>query len=242
MEKKLITDDGIRNDGRKIDELRPIKFHIGVLNNANGSALVEWGRNKILVGVLGPRESHPKHLALADRARVDVTYRMTTFSVDERKSPAPARREHELSKVITDALEPAVFVELYPRTSIDVYIEVIQADGSTRCASIAAASLALTDAGIPMRDLVSSVAVAKVENQLVLDVADREDKEGDSDMPLAMMPSKNFVTLLQMDGQLTHEEFLGSFELAKRGCLEVYQKQKQALEEHFKTSNNAEEA
>lgn len=240
MEKKLITNDGVRYDGRKLDELRPIKFSLGVLNNANGSALVEWGRNKILVGVLGPRESHPKHLALADRARVDVTYRMTTFSVDERKSPAPARREHELSKVIKEALEPAVFIELYPRTSIDVYVEVIQADGSTRCAGIAAASLALTDAGIPMRDLVSSIAVAKVENQLVLDVADKEDKLGDSDMPLAMMPSKNLVTLLQMDGQLTHEEFLNSFELAKKGCLEVYQKQKQALEEHFKTSNSEE--
>jgi exosome complex component RRP41 len=164
--KKLISDDGIRYDGRKLDELRQIKFHLGVLNNANGSALVEWGRNKILVGVLGPREAHPKHLSLADRARVDVTYRMATFSVDERKSPAPARREHELSKVIKEALEPAIFVEFFPRTSIDIYIEVLQADGSTRCAGISAASLALTDAGIPMRDLVSSIAIGKVENLL----------------------------------------------------------------------------
>jgi exosome complex component RRP41 len=160
--------------------------------------------------------------------------------VDEMKSPAPARREHELSKVIKEALEPAIFVEFYPRTSIDIYVEVLQADGSTRCAAISAASLALTDAGIPMRDLVSSIAIGKVENQLVVDVMDQEDKQGDSDMPLAMMPSKNAVTLLQMDGQLTHEEFKKSFELAKAGCLEVYQRQKRALEDHFKTINNEE--
>ena len=243
MENKKLITDGIRYDGRKLDELRQIKFQLGVLNNADGSAFVEWGRNKILVGVLGPREAHPKHLALADRARIDATYRMATFSVDERKSPAPARREHELSKVITEALQPAIFVELYPRTTIDIYVEVIQADGSTRCAAISAAALALTDAGIPMRDLVSCIAIGKVEEQLVVDVADREDKEGDSDLPMAMMPSKNAVTLLQMDGQLTQDEFLKSLELARKGCQEVYKKQKEALEEHFKKSMSvAEEA
>jgi len=241
--KKLISDDGIRYDGRKLDELRPINFSLGMLKNADGSAYVEWGKNKILVGVLGPREAHPKHLALADRCRVEVMYRMATFSVQERKSPAPARREHELSKVIKEALEPAIFVETYPRTTIDIYVEVLQADGSTRCAGISAAALALVDAGIPMRDLVSSIAVAKVEGQLVLDVKDEEDKQGDSDMPLAIMPSKNLVTLLQMDGLLSHEEFIKSLELARKGCMEVYQKQKEALQEHFKKSaNSVEEA
>jgi ribonuclease PH len=73
-----------------------------------------------------------------------------------------------------------------------------------------------------MRDLVASIAVGKVEGQLVLDVQDKEDKEGESDMPMAYMPSKNAVTLLQMDGQITHAEFLRSIELLKKGCLDVY--------------------
>jgi exosome complex component RRP41 len=72
---------------------------------------------------------------------------------------------------------------------------------------------------------------------------DQEDKQGDSDLPMAMMPSKNAVTLLQMDGQLTQDEFLRSLDLAKKGCMEVYKKQKEALEEHFKKSMSiAEEA
>ncbi|MCQ5376501.1 MAG: exosome complex exonuclease Rrp41 [Candidatus Methanomethylicia archaeon] len=238
---KLISDDGIRCDGRKVDEIRPIKFQLGVLKNTDGSAYVEWGRTKILVGVMGPRESHPKHLALADRARIDAFYRMASFSVEEWKSPAPSRREVELSKVIREALQPAVFVEYFPRTSIDIFIEVLQADGSTRCASISAASLALVDAGIPMRDLVSSIAVGKVEGKLVLDVQDKEDKAGESDMPMAYMPTKNAVTLLQMDGQITYEEFQQSMEMLKKGCLEVYKKQREAIESHFKVVEPASE-
>jgi len=238
---KLISDDGIRNDGRKLDELRKIKFEIGVLKNTDGSAYVEWGRTKILVGVMGPRESHPKHLALPDKARIDAFYRMASFSVEEWKSPAPSRRETELSKVIREALGPAVFTEYFPRTSIDIFIEVLQADGSTRCAAISAASLALVDAGIPMRDLVASIAIGKVEGQLVLDVQDKEDKEGESDMPMAYMPSKNAVTLLQMDGQITHDEFLRSIELLKRGCLDVYKLQKDAIEAHFKVNASSTE-
>ncbi len=238
---KLISDDGIRNDGRKIDELREIKFDIGVLKNTDGSAYVEWGRTKILVGVMGPRESHPKHLALADKARIDAFYRMASFSVEEWKSPAPSRRETELSKVIREALSPAVFTEYFPRTSIDIFIEVLQADGSTRCAAISAASLALVDAGIPMRDLVASIAVGKVDGQLVLDVQDKEDKEGESDMPMAYMPSKNAVTLLQMDGQITQEEFARSIDMLKKGCLEVYRLQRDAIEAHFKVSESSNE-
>jgi exosome complex component RRP41 len=69
MDKTKLINDGIRYDGRRLDELRPIKFQLGVLNNADGSAYVEWGRTKILVGIMGPREAHPKHLALADHLR-----------------------------------------------------------------------------------------------------------------------------------------------------------------------------
>ena len=151
---KLLDKKGLRLDGRKIDELRSVKMEVGVISNANGSAYIEWGKNKIMAAVYGPREVHPKHLALQDRTVLKCRYHMASFSVQERKSPAPSRREIELSKVIRESLEPAIFMEYYPRTMIDVFIEVLQADGGTRCASITAAALALADSGIPMRDLV----------------------------------------------------------------------------------------
>jgi exosome complex component RRP41 len=230
---KLIDENGVRIDGRKVNELRPIKLEVGVLSNADGSAYIEQGKNKILAAVYGPREVHPRHLALSDQALLRCRYHMAPFSVEERKSPAPSRRVVELSKAIREALEPAIFLEKFPRTSIDLFIEVLQADGGTRCAGITAASLALADAGIPMRDLVAACAAGKVDGHLVVDLNDAEDKDGEADVPVAYMPNFNAVALLQMDGLLTIEEFQQAIELALQGCRQIYSLQKEALKAKY---------
>ena len=230
---KLIDKDDVRIDGRKLNELRPVKIEVGVLANADGSAYIEQGKNKILAAIYGPKEVHPRHLALPDRAVLRCRYHMAPFSVEERKSPAPSRREIELSKVIREALEPSVFVEYYPRTSIDIFIEVLQADGGTRCAGITVASLALADGGIPMRDLVVACAAGKVDGRLVLDLSDLEDKGGEADVPLALMPNLNAITLLQMDGGLTIDEFEKAVNLALDGCGRLYTLQKEALKSKY---------
>ena len=221
---KLINKKGLRLDGRKADELRPVKIEVGILSNADGSAYIEHGKNKILAAAFGPREMHPKHLSLPDRMVIRCRYHMAPFSVGERKSPAPSRREIELSKVIRECLEPAVFVEYYPRTGVDVFIEVLQADGGTRCASITAASLALADAGIPMRDLVVACAAGKV-----------------ADVPVALMPNLNVVTLLQMDGILAPEEFEKAVDMAIGGCRDIYTLQKEALKTKYMLIGQEEE-
>jgi exosome complex component RRP41 len=230
---KLIDKKGLRLDGRKADELRPVKLEVGVIPNADGSAYIEHGKNKILAAVYGPREVHPKHLALQDRTVMRCRYHMAPFSVQERKSPAPSRREIELSKVIRESLEPAVFMEYYPRTMVNVFVEVLQADGGTRCASITAAALALADSGIPMKDLVVACAAGKVEDTVVLDLMDTEDKLGAADVPVALMPNLNAVTLLQMDGTLTHEEFEKAVNMAIEGCKQIYVMQKEALKKKY---------
>ena len=231
--RKLIGDDGKRLDGRTWNELRPIKLEVGVLGNADGSAYIEWGKNKIMAAVYGPKEVHPKHQVLGDRALLRSRYHMAPFSVDERKNPAPSRREIEISKVIREALQPAVIVEDYPRTAIEVWVEVLQSDGGSRVAGITAASLALADAGINMRDLVVGVSCGIVGGQVVSDLDDTEDKEGTGDMPVAIMPNLNQVTLLQVDGIYTRENFQKAFELAIEKGKEVYQMQRTALTKRF---------
>ena len=238
---KLIDKKGLRLDGRKPDELRPIKLEVDVLSNADGSAYIEQGRNKILAAVYGPKELHPKHMALPDRMVLRCRYHMAPFSVQERKSPAPSRREIELSKVIREALEPSIFLEYYPRTGLDIFIEVLQADGSTRCASIVAASLALADAGIPMRDLVVACSAGKIDDTIILDLMDTEDKMGSADVPLALMPNLNAITLLQMDGILTLEEFEKAVNLALEGCKKIYAMQKEALKAKYVSAKEVEE-
>jgi exosome complex component RRP41 len=229
----LIDKNGLRVDGRRLDELRPLKLEVGILDKANGSAYIEHGRNKILAAVYGPREAHPKHIALADRAVVRCRYHMAPFSTDERKSPAPSRRELELSKMIRESLEPAIMSEYFPRATIDLFIEVLQADAGTRCAGITAASLALADAGIPMRELVAACAAGKVDGKVVLDLSDIEDKQGDADLPVAFMPKSNVISLLQMDGSLTEEEFKQALELATNACRKIYDMQREALQQKY---------
>ena len=230
---RLLDKNGLRVDGRRLDELRPIKLEVGILDKADGSAYIEHGKNKIIAGVFGPREAHPKHIALADRAVVRCRYHMAPFSTDERKSPAPSRREHELSKVIRESLEPAIMSEYYPRSTIDLFIEVLQADAGTRCAGITAASLALADAGIPMRELVAGCAAGRVEGKVALDLSDIEDKEGDADLPVAFMPKSNVISLLQMDGALTEEEFRQAIDMATNACRTIYEMQRQALQQKY---------
>jgi exosome complex component RRP41 len=227
--KNLIDDQGNRTDGRTAEQLREIKIAVGIIKNADGSAFIEFGKNKIIVAVYGPREVHPKHMALPDRCILRCRYHMSPFSTDTRKNPAPSRREVEISKVMREALEPALMLEDYPRAAIDVYVEVLQADGGSRCAGIAAASVALADAGINMCDIVAACAAGKVDDKIVLDINDTEDKEGVADMPVAYMPHLDQVTLLQLDGILTAEQFNECLDMAIKGCKMVYHIQKQAL-------------
>ncbi len=232
-EHKLIDENGKRRDGREWNQLRPIKLEVGLVKNADGSAYIEWGKNKIMAAVYGPKEVHPKHQVLPDRALVRARYHMAPFSVDERKNPAPSRREIEISKVIREALAPAIIVEDYPRTAIEVWVEVLQSDGGSRVAGITAASLALADAGINMRDLVVGCSCGLIDDTVVADLDDTEDKEGDGDMPVAMMPNLNWVTLLQVDGMYSREKFQKAFELALEKGREIYAMQREALTKKF---------
>lgn len=208
-------------------------MQVGTLKRADGSAYVEWGKNKALATVYGPRETHPRHLQESDSAILQVRYNMASFSVEDRKRPGPDRRSTEIGKVTREALEPALFLKKFPRSSVDLNIEILQADAGTRCTGINAASLALADAGIPMRDLVVAVAAGKIDGHVCLDLNKLEDNLGDADLPMAIMPRRRRVTLLQMDGHLTPDEFLKALDLGMGVVDEIYTIQRNALIEKY---------
>ncbi len=224
-----------RNDGRKKDELRkPYIIKAGVISKANGSALVQSGKTIVVAAVYGPKKVIPKHLEDQEKAILRVRYNMITFSVPDRKKPGPDKRSQEIGKVIEHALRKTIFLEEYPRTVIDVYLEVLQADAGTRVAALTAASVALADAGIQMRDLLPAVAVGRVNGEIVLDLnKEEEDVEDAVDMPIAYLPSTDEVMLLQMDGIVELEEINKMLELAKKGCKKIYTLQRKALKERY---------
>ena len=231
-----LFENGKRLDGRKPDELRKIKIEASVLHRAEGSCYLEWGGNKVIAAVYGPREAVPRHTQNPLRAIVNAKYNMAAFSVEDRKRPGPDRRSREISKVIKEALEKVILLEKYPRASIDVNIEVIDAEAGTRCAGLTAAAVALADAGIPMKDIPVACAAGKIEDQVVLDLGKEEDNYGSADLPIAIAPRTGEVLLLQMDGHLTLEEFDKALEMAINGCQVVSELQKQAITNRYQSN------
>ena len=218
-----------REDGRKADELRPLEIRAGVIKNAAGSAMVRMGKTTAFAGVYGPTEFLPKHKQVSDRAVLRCLYTMVPFSTYERVRPGPSRRSTEISMVMTQALAPVIFLEEFPTSVIDVYVNIVQADAGTRTAGINAASVALADAGIPMRDLVASVAAGKIGENYILDLAGKEEELTDADIPVAYIPRTKQISLLQMDGDLQPQEVKNAIELALKGCEQIYEAQKKAL-------------
>ncbi len=226
--------NGKRLDGRKVDELREIQIKVGVIPSADGSCYLEWGQNKVIVAVHGPREYLPKHLADPYQATINYTYRMASFSVPERKNPKPARRELEISKVSAEALQRACLTETYPNTTIDVFVEILDSNAGTRVAALTAASCALADAGIPMRDLVTAVSVGRAGGHLIVDLNKEEEDAPDAvDIAMGFLPNSEEIVLLQMDGMISNEDWKKLIKLGLNSAKVIYEKQKEALKENY---------
>lgn len=224
-----------RIDGRGFDELRKIEAKIGVVKSANGSAMFKIGDTIAIAAVRGPRDLYPRFMQNPKSGILRCNYNMMSFSVDERIRPGPSRRSREISLVTENALLPAVNLEEFPNAVVDVFIEIVQADAGTRCAGICAASLALVDAGIPMRDIVCAVSAGKVGGKILIDLNKHEEdyEEGSSDMPVAFLPRRNEISLLQLDGGMKKEEIMKALEMAKKSCEKILEVQRRALMEKY---------
>jgi len=236
----LVNEEGLRIDGRKCDEKRNIRIEAGVLKNADGSCYLEIGKNKVMCAVYGPKECRMRHMQDPTKAIIVCKYNMETYSVSDRKRPGTDRRSVEISKLISEALENVVQTELYPRAEIDVYIEIMQANAGTRCAGLSAASVALADAGIPMRDIVPAIACGKADGHVLLDLNKEEDNFGQADVPLAIVPSTDEIVLLQMDGNMTREELDHGLDMAFKAAHELNDIQRDALKRRYEAISKKE--
>ncbi len=226
-----------RIDGRGFDETRPIEAKVGVIKKAHGSALFKIGNTWAYAAVYGPRNLHPKFLQDPQKGILRCNYNMMPFSSSgERVRPGGSRRSKEISLVTEKALLPVLNLDEYPNSVVDVFIELPQTEAGSRCAGICAASMALADAGLDMKDLVCAVSVGRVADKLVVDLDYSEESYPDgpvADIPIAMMPNSGKITLLQMDGEVKKEELLKVMEMGKKALLDIYEVQKKALKEKY---------
>jgi exosome complex component RRP41 len=226
-----------RPDGRKPEEIREMKAKVGIVPNADGSAMFSFGDTIAIAAVYGPRKMHPQHQQDPEKGTLRCRYNMLSFSVSERMRPGPSRRSTEISKITEWSLEPILMIKRYPNMAIDVHVNILQADASTRCAGINAAALALAHAGIPMKEMVSSISVGKIDKQLVVDLnkdeEDWKDGEGSTDIPITMTQGGK-ITHIQLDGKITSKDLKQVIDLAKKAAKNVYDVQKKALKDSVK--------
>lgn len=224
-----------RYDGRKFDELREIKAKVGIVPSADGSAMYQSGKTRAVAIVRGPRLLHPKHMENPQKGILRVTYQMMSFSVWDRIKPGTNRRSQEIAKVIEWALSEIVDLNAFPNSVVDVIIQIPQADAGTRVAGINAAVMALAQAGVPMAEMISAIAVGKMDKTLVVDVdkeeEDFEDGEGATDIPVCITSREKKIALLQADGIISTKELREVLTMAKKACEIILDVQTKALKE-----------
>jgi len=195
------------------------------------------GKTIAFAAVYGPREMHPKFMQNVERGTLRCNYSMMAFSGSgERVKPGPSRRSKEIGLVMENALSPVIDLSEFPKTVVDVFVDLLQTDAGTRCAGICAASMALADAGLKMKDLVCAVSCGIVGGVPVVDLDYNEESyEGGSvDIPVAFIPRTGEITLLQLDGLITKEQLKEALALARKGCMQIYEVQKEALRAKYK--------
>lgn len=232
-----------REDGRKFDESRKMQAKAGVIKRADGSAYFKIGNTEAYAAVYGPRNLYPRFLQNPKKGILRCHYNMMPFSgKGNRVRPGGSRRSREISLVTENALLPVLNLDEYPNSVVDVFIEFPQTEAGSRCAGICAASMALADAGLLMKDLVSAVSVGRVDDRLVVDLDTHEESYEDgpvADIPVAMTTNSGKITLLQMDGLVKKEQLMELLSMAKKACKDIYEVQKVALKDKYKLEKKA---
>lgn len=239
---------GLRVDGRRPLELRQIRVRMGVFGQADGSAYIEHGKTKILAAVYGPHQ--PKGTGRSgsnsSKAVVNCQYSVAVFSFmsgERKRRPRGDRKSQERSLELRRAMEAIIHLELYPRSQIDIFVEVLQVDGSDYCASVNAATLALIDAGIPIKNYAIGCTITlvnssytdgeekAVSNTGVLDANFIEECASGVTLSIVALhetnndnPSKNsgLIVVAQGAGQRLHLSHLESLkQRALLGCQDI---------------------
>ncbi|KAL3287435.1 hypothetical protein HHI36_001906 [Cryptolaemus montrouzieri] len=222
--RELISNIGLRLDGRRALELRRIRCKLGLFSEPDGSAYIEQGLTKVLAAVYGPHQVRGnRSKAQHDCAIVNCQFSMAVFSTGERKRrPRGDRKSTEMSIHLHQALIAAIKVELYPWSQIDVYVEVLHADGGIYPACVNAATLALIDAGIPLKEYLCACTASLASNDIpMIDISHQEEIMGGPTLTVAALPMSGKVVLLEMSQRFHVDHLPKVLDKALKGCIDI---------------------
>ncbi|MDY0938805.1 MULTISPECIES: polyribonucleotide nucleotidyltransferase [Priestia] len=228
--RRLITEEKVRPDGRSIDEIRPLSSETNLLPRTHGSGLFTRGQTQALsictLGALGDVQILDG-LSVEESKRFMHHYNFPSFSVGEtRPMRGPGRREIGHGALGERALEPVIPNEKDFPYTIRLVSEVLESNGSTSQASICASTLAMMDAGVPIKSPVAGIAMGLIKSgehySILTDIQGMEDHLGDMDFKVA--GTENGVTALQMDIKidgLSREILDEALQQAKKGRMQI---------------------
>jgi polyribonucleotide nucleotidyltransferase len=237
--RRLIVESGIRVDGRKVDEIRPITIEMAYLPRAHGSGIFTRGETQALVtATLGTKSDEQKIEALEGESYRSfmLHYNFPSFSVGEvRRFGSPGRREigHGAlaERAVAAVLPPK---EQFPYT-IRIVSDVLESNGSSSMATVCGASLALMDAGVPLKSHVAGIAMGLVKEGerfgILTDIMGTEDHYGDMDFKVA--GTEAGITALQMDIKISGvsvDIMRTALQNAREARLAVLAKMREAIE------------
>lgn len=225
-----MTDPNCRVDGRRADELRNINCKLGVFEQADGSAYLEMGHTNVLAAVFGPHEvsRHAKQKgassSLHEKAYVNCQYSQATFSTIERKrKPRADIRSLELTNNIREIFDNVILTNLFPNSQIDIFLEILQSDGSNMSACINAATLALIHAGIPIKDFAVSCSATLIDDNTLIDVNHSEESANLPILTLSMLPKSKQILSMESSGRVPVDLIEKMIDACVAGCEEMHE-------------------
>ncbi|EGF99909.1 uncharacterized protein MELLADRAFT_68249 [Melampsora larici-populina 98AG31] len=217
---EILSSAGLRQDNRRPYELRQLDFKIlkSSPNSLDGSSIVSHGLTKVTSSVSGPKEitsssssNHKSNLKSHTNnvGSIQVYVNMTNFSQSDRKKLSKVdKRLMDLSFSIQNTFESVIMLKLYPRSLIEIFIEVLQEDGGLLQAAINATSLSLIASGISIQDYILAISIGSLSNPNLplLDVTNLEQLDLPS-LTIASLPRSSKISLIQVESRLNIDEF-----------------------------------
>ncbi|SCV99624.1 LAFE_0A07294g1_1 [Lachancea fermentati] len=233
---EVYSPEGLRLDGRRWNELRRFQCSINThANAADGSSYLEQGNNKIITLISGPQEPKLRSQMNVNRATLAITVNITKFSKMERSksSHKNERRVLEMQTSLARTFEKNVMLHLYPRTSIDVQVHVLQQDGGLMGSLINGITLALIDAGIAMYDYISGVTVGLYDTTPLLDLNSLEENAMSS-VTLGVVGKSEKLSLLLVEDKVPLDRLESVLAIGIAGSHRIRELMDEELRKHGK--------
>lgn len=221
----LLSISGLRNDGRKPNELRKLDIQLHPVDYADGSAIFSIGLTSALAKIKGPTECSRRSDEDKNKAIVEVNLTTTPFTSTDRRGAPDTRKLMELSRMIQKTFETCICLENFPKQRIIIDCTIISDDGGRLSAAINATTLALIDASIPMVDFCCSCTG-------VDHLVDLNRREETSQVIVSMLPQRGKIVSVLSQARTTYNELEQVIETTCDGCRSIFDVMQNAVREH----------